>query len=224
MIELTHLVGFESVQVWRLSLDVEPDEAERRSLSAAELERANRFVYARDRRRYVAAHTQLRRLLATHTGMPEGSLCLREGEFGKPYLDGAAHCQFNLSHSADVALVGIAGVGEIGVDVELLSSTPDAQSLAERHFTAGERNELAQCTPASERDLAFLRGWTRKEACLKALGSGLNLETASFEAGLDGAPRRVSIPLNGGHVQVEVRSFRHGHNVIAAVARTVSPF
>jgi 4'-phosphopantetheinyl transferase len=222
MIELTHLVGLESVRVWHLSLDAEPDEDERSILSAAELERANRFVFARDRKRYLAAHTQLRRLLAAHTGTAARSLCFREGPFGKPYLDCEAPCQFNLSHCGDIALVGIAGVGEIGIDVELLSTTPDAQSLAERHFTVTEQGELAGCKSSDDRDLSFLRGWTRKEACLKALGSGLSLETASFEVGLDTVPRRVSVALNGRNIEVAVQSFRHGQSEIAAVAQTLS--
>jgi 4'-phosphopantetheinyl transferase len=223
VIELTHLIRLEPVRVWHLSLEAEPDAEEQSSLSASEIARARRFVFARDSKRYLSAHVQLRKLLAAHTGVAARSLQYREGPFGKPYLHGdPAACHFNLSHCGDVAMVGIADVGEVGIDVELMNPTPDAHSLAERHFTLAEQHELAAAKSPGDRDLCFLRGWTRKEACLKALGSGLSLETRTFEVGLAPDPCEVSIHWNQRIVRVALRSFRYGDAVVGAVARTLA--
>ncbi len=188
-------------------------------LSAAERDRANRFVFERDRRRYLAAHAGLRELLAARTGVPAAALVFEEGPFGKPALAGQ-HCSFNMSHSEDVALVALAdaGVGEIGVDVEMLRAMPDAAALARQNFSASENAELA-ALPSGDQSLAFLLGWTRKEACLKAIGSGLSIAPNIFTAGLGLGPRSVLIDTPAGTASVWVQSFRHGTDVVGSLAR-----
>ncbi len=43
------------------------------------------------------------------------------------------------------------------------------------------------------RDRAFLRCWTRKEACMKATGLGLSLAPSSFECGAQAVLARVQV-------------------------------
>jgi 4'-phosphopantetheinyl transferase len=128
-----------------------------------------------------------------------------------------------MSHSEDVALVALAdaGVGEIGVDVEMLRPMPDATALARQNFSASENEELA-ATAAGDQALAFLLGWTRKEACLKAIGSGLSIAPNTFSAGLDMGARSVTIDTPEGTASVWVQSLRHGTDVIASLARIES--
>ena len=129
-------------ELWLADLHDPPSEAQLSALSDAERERAARFVFARDRRRYAAAHCALRHLLATRTTIPAGQLVFHEGPFGKPSLGHDAACAFNLSHSADMALVALAEAGEIGVDLEMLRPMPDAIDLARHNFSAPENAEL----------------------------------------------------------------------------------
>lgn len=209
-------------EMWLLDL-LDPPAPKRLSvLSAAEHERAKRFVFERDRRRYLAAHVGLRNLLASRTGRPAVALVFEEGPFGKPALPGPMGCAFNMSHSEDVALVAIADkeVGEIGVDVEMLRAMPDAAALARQNFSASEIAELA-ATP-QDQSLAFLLGWTRKEACLKAIGSGLSIPPNIFTAGLDMGARSVVICTPAGTATVWVTSFRHGADLIGSLARVES--
>lgn len=213
------LTAPEPFELWRVDLGVAPHLTEQGILSAAERERAARFVFVRDRDRYLAAHAALRRLLADRTGTSPAALRLATGAHGKPFLEAPAHCSFNLSHSGDLALVALAPDGEIGVDVELLRPVPDATALAERHYTPAEREALAG-TATAGRDLAFLIGWTRKEACLKAIGSGLSIEAAAVDAGLQPERRIVRITTAAGLAAVEVVSLQ-GHGWVGALARTV---
>jgi len=64
-------------------------------------------------------------------------------------------------------------------------------------LSRGERAALARLA-LPERPAAFLRAWTRKEAWLKALGTGLAREPDTVEAGLHAAApermRRVEDP------------------------------
>ena len=150
-----------------------------------------------------------------------------EGPFGKPFLKDLPHkhrCAFNMSHSEDVALIAMADVdaGEIGVDVEMLRPMPDAPSLARQNFSASECAELAATKP-DDQALAFLLGWTRKEACLKAIGSGLSTAPNIFTAGLSMALRGVEITTPQGRARLLVHSFRHGPDIVGSLARIVVP-
>ena len=210
-------------KLWHLALHDLPAPPRLATLSPHEHGRAARFVFERDRRRYLAAHVALRELLAERTGVPPQALTFEEGPFGKPALASPARCAFNMSHSEDVALVALAdaSVGEIGVDVEMLRPMPDAAALARQNFSASENDELA-ATAAPDQALAFLLGWTRKEACLKAIGSGLSIAPNIFTAGLDMGARSVAIDTPEGTATVWVQSFRHGADVVGSLARIES--
>lgn len=187
-------------------------------LSAAEHTRAQRFVFERDRRRYLAAHCALRERLARHTGLAPSALRLDAAPDGKPLLLDRPGCRFNLSHSGDWALVAICADAEVGVDVETLRPVDDALALAATVFTPAERQALAEL-PRGARDRAFLRGWTRKEACVKAVGAGLRIDPASFHVGLDDTPAQVSLALpSGAQVSLQLRSLDTGPATVGAVA------
>ena len=195
--------GFE---LWALDLMAPPRPEETTTLSAPELHKAARFVFERDRRRYLAAHGQLRRLLAGYTGVAGARLEFIEGPFGKPALAGLAACSFNLSHSEDAGMLLMAPHGELGVDVEVLRPMRDALALAERNFSRTENAEL-RAVAEQNRDHAFLTGWTRKEACLKAIGSGLSIAPDIFTAGLAHEPCTTEIATPQGRARVHVASY-----------------
>lgn len=207
-------------ELWRIDLDASPSAEALGMLSASERARAERFALPRRRARYLAARCGLRRILSARTGIDGGALPLREGLFGKPFLESSPACAFSLSHSHDVALVALADGGEIGVDVEVFRAFAHALALAERFCTATERATLAQRTE-QERDLALLFGWTRKEACLKAVGRGLTIPPGSFEVGLVPDARTVPIGTPDGTVPVEVRSLCHDARLVVSLARLV---
>lgn len=204
-----------------LDLNAPVTERELAWLSAAEHEKASRFVFARHRQFYLSAHCQLRAMLAAHASIPPERLVFDAGPHGKPYLKNASRCAFNLSHCEDVGAVLIAVQGEIGVDVEALHTVPDASTLAQRHFSAAEREALA-ATDSASRDLAFLTGWTRKEACLKAIGSGLSIAANTFSVGLRHDAQRTLIHTPQGATEMTVWSACHDERVLVAWARVES--
>ncbi len=213
------------LEFWRIDLRFQPSPPMLACLSPQERTRSARFVFERDRRRFEAAHTALRQLLAQRLGAEPRDLRFREGPHGKPALDEARHpqrCVFNLSHCDDEALVAIATEGEIGVDIELLRPMPDALTLARRSFSREECAEL-EATDGASRDLAFFTAWTRKEACLKAVGSGLSIAPNTFTAGLQHGARRAAIHTARGSVDVTVQSACHAQHLLVAWARVEGP-
>lgn len=163
-------------------------------LAASERHRAERFHFARDRQRYIVAHGLLRVLLGSYLGYPPDRLEFVAGPHGKPALAGAAGespLRFNLAHAHGRVLYAITARREIGVDIEELRELPDAEQIAERFFSARER-EAWRAVPAHEKKAAFFACWTRKEAYLKAIGTGLATPLDAFAVSLaPGEPARL---------------------------------
>jgi 4'-phosphopantetheinyl transferase len=172
------------VDVWRASLhhDAQTLAALEPLLADDELTRADAFHFARDRRRYVAGRGILRTLLGSALDVAPEAVTLRYGEHGKPLLDGG-QLWFNLAHSGDTALLAVSHDFEVGVDVELAQPPADRDAIAERFFSPAEVSDLRALAP-SQRDAAFLRCWTRKEAFVKARGDGLTLALDAFDVSL----------------------------------------
>ncbi|MEV4878684.1 4'-phosphopantetheinyl transferase family protein [Streptomyces cyaneofuscatus] len=143
---------------------------------------------------YVGAHVGLRLLLGAYADTDPRAVRLSRdacpccgAPHGRPVL---AHpdvpLHFSLSHGEDMALIGVAAV-PIGVDIERIPSLRTARACAAALHPA-ERAELA-ASPADKRAGAFGQVWTRKEAYLKGLGTGLARPLAADYLGVDPARR-----------------------------------
>jgi 4'-phosphopantetheinyl transferase len=188
-------LGRGEVAVWVIALEglAQPEHAAD-DLAPDEAERARRLRFQSDRRRFVASHLALRRILAGCLGIAPGEVRLQAAPLGKPHLDPARHgttLRFNLSHSGELALVAVGGEVEVGVDVELRRPRPDLDALVTRYFSPRERAVIVASPPAHRLD-AFFDYWTLKEAYLKACGDGLARRLDAFDVVLDhDAPPRL---------------------------------
>lgn len=206
--------------LWSVDLSAEPGRREVTTLSVPERARARRFRFRRDRRRYIVAHAALRRLLVEH-GVPAGQNAgYVVNRFGKPRLDDLSKLGFSLSYAGDTALVGLTAAGEIGVDIEALRPI-DGGDVTDDIFDATERAAITATGNGPARDLAFLRAWTRKEACVKAAGSGLSTPPSDVSVGVGTDVRRLALTGERGRMSVEVGSFRMGDGSVAAWARVL---
>jgi 4'-phosphopantetheinyl transferase len=174
------------VHVWAVPLHGDADRFGS-VLSAAEQQRLQRFHFADHRRRFQIGHGALRTILAGYTGTPAPKLEFRQGPRGKPYLASPAGPFFNLSHSGKLALVGVSQT-ELGLDVEKVRHLESLTEIARKHFSPVEFDALS-ALQGEQRELAFYRCWTRKEAYIKALGEGLSMPLDSFDVSLCEQPR-----------------------------------
>jgi 4'-phosphopantetheinyl transferase len=68
----------------------------------------------------------------------------------------------------------------VGVDVEQVRPLPDLLAIAARFFAPVEAQQLLAIDDPVAQARAFFSGWTRKEAFIKAVGSGLQHPLDSF--------------------------------------------
>jgi len=174
------------------------------TLSAEERERADRFRFDHLRRRHIVGWGTLRRILGTLMDRAPGVLRFEREPGGKPYLAEPGAPSFNLSHSGEHLLVGVAAEGRLGVDLEEARGFPDLEALARRTFAEEEVAELL-ALPSGARVGAFFRGWTRKEAFIKAVGGGLAIPLTAFAVRLSpmggNALRRLDPEVGEGPVE-----------------------
>ncbi len=178
----------EELEVVAVSLDAGAEDVCRSTalLSNDERQRAERFAFERDRRRFVVARAWLRDLLAARLDTRPESIALTYGTRGKPALAPAfadSDLRFNISHSGDVAVYAFAIGREVGIDVEAVRTISDADSIAARFFSRAE-TETYLALDSHERAMGFFNCWTRKEAFIKALGEGLSYSLDRFDVSL----------------------------------------
>ena len=166
----------DEVHIWCASLDVPPETSARlyATLSPDERSRRARFRFEHDRQRFIVAHGVLRDLLGRYLGTEPEHIRFVHNAFGKPELspEFGSELRFNLSHSADLALIAIAARADLGIDVEHIRAQPDYADIARSFFSAAEVDQLNRL-PRHLHAEAFLGCWTTKEAYAKACGRGL---------------------------------------------------
>jgi 4'-phosphopantetheinyl transferase len=151
-------------------------------LDEDERARADRLKFEEPRLRYILARCLLRSVAGAVLGEDPRALQFIYRPSGKPELawpDPSPPFHFNLTHSHDIVLLAVARHAPIGVDVEKRRAPGDIHRIAARHFLPQEAHQLA-LLPESVQPEAFFRAWTRKEACLKAIGGHLFRDLKRF--------------------------------------------
>jgi 4'-phosphopantetheinyl transferase len=209
-----------TVHVWTIPVDESPETVPSllELLSGEERVRAARLRTTELRVRFVVAHGALRSILSGYLGVKPAALTFDSTEAGKPFLPGAP-VSFNLSHSDGLAICAVTMGGQVGVDIERLRRIDDADAIVKRYFAPGELRQYA-AVRLPERTAAFFSTWTRKEAFVKAVGSGIQRGLSSFE--VEVSPHAVCprLALDAGEPQGtwSLRSFAPRPQYVAAVA------
>ena len=183
-----HCVGLEpdEVHVWRVELDMPCADLAHQigSLASDERAKADRFHFAHDRARYIAAHVAMRAILGRYLRVAPAALVFSATHSGKPFIQsppqsGSTALTFNLSHAHDLALIAVSMGHAVGIDVERICPELAEQHIAE-HFLAPEEVTALRALPLEVQAVAFFNCWTRKEAFVKARGEGLSLPLDRF--------------------------------------------
>jgi len=179
-----------TVHVWRAQLLPSPPDV----LSPDEREKAAQFHFDRDRIRYVAARAILRQLIGRYERVPPESVRFSYNTYGKPALDGST-LRFNASHSGGLALLAFARDRNVGIDIERIRHDLAPREIASQFFSADETAAL-RALPPETLPRAFFGCWTRKEAFIKAHGSGLSLPLHKFTVSVNSPAQLLRTDFN----------------------------
>lgn len=182
------------VHIWLVEVDDESaQEPALAMLPEPERERLGALLPTH-RRLHICAQAALRILAAAATTgtppLPE----LDRGWNGKPLLAVDPPVHVSLAHSGQLAAVALTTAGDVGVDIEELREVSDAGPLARSIMSPAELRQWLR-TRESRREAALLRAWTRKEAVLKALGTGLSGDLRAVSSRLAACRGEEPVPI-----------------------------
>jgi len=149
-----------------------------KQISYEELSRANRFHFAYDRNTFIGCHALLRILIAKRLNSDPLSLSFTEGINGKPALTDNS-LFFNISHSKETFAIALSEDYFIGIDIEKINTGIDFTGIMRSYFSKRECEFILE-DDSNARERFFLL-WTRKEALLKAFGTGIIDELAHIQ-------------------------------------------
>ncbi len=176
------------VHIWHSNLQVSPIQYQDMEslLSEEERKRAERFHYDIHRVRFTVARATLRLILAKYLSQAPKEIQFGYGINGKPGLasPNPLQIEFNLSHSEDAVVIAVCREAAVGVDIESIKPNREILRIARRFFSKHEYTVL-QSLPKTQRLSGFYNCWTRKEAFVKAVGSGLYMPLDAFAVTLN---------------------------------------
>ena len=154
-----------------------------RLLSEAEAVQGARFYFAADRHRYLVTRALVRTVLARYAAVAPDRLQFEPNAYGRPELAPGRYAgrriSFNVSHTAELVVLGVSLDRQIGVDVENTAQARDTMSVARHVLCPWEYADL-YALPETQRHRRFFQYWTLKEAYVKARGMGLSIPLDHF--------------------------------------------
>ncbi len=154
-------------------------------LSPSELRKSSKFRFPKDRLVFLSGRGMLRKLCSEMLKVPADTLIIKEGQYGKPYLEGyEKKMPFNISNSGNMISIAFEfSEHDVGVDIEVIDKTFVYWEMAGYYFSKKECDMVF-----SHRD--FYRFWTMKEALLKVTGVGLvdDLNTVDLSGKMNRVP------------------------------------
>jgi 4'-phosphopantetheinyl transferase len=132
------------------------------------------FKFEIDRKLSLYAELLVRCQICRELNIANRKITFSINKNGKPFLDNHPEFFFNISHTHNAIAVAFSD-DEIGIDIERMQTLN--LGIAKRFF-APEENHYVRSQ--INRDYAFCEMWTKKEAYIKYMGTGLSTPLDSF--------------------------------------------
>ncbi|MGB8953584.1 MAG: 4'-phosphopantetheinyl transferase superfamily protein [Candidatus Aminicenantales bacterium] len=182
--QVVGLIG-DQVHVWAASFQqaTDSDKNLKSFLGQDDLCHAERIRYDFKRESFLASHILLRILLSIYLDRDQGEIEIGFNPWGKPVLiekSGRNALHFSLSRANELAVFAFSRNRQVGIDLEILRPIPEAEDIIEHYFSDYEKEVFKTVQPERLSEV-FLRCWTRKEAYIKAKGTGLSMPLDHFD-------------------------------------------
>lgn len=137
--------------------------------------KVNRSKFSVNRQNSIITYYFRRKILSQYLIIEPSEIEFSYNSYGKPLISEhqRSGIHFNYSHSGEFLIFAISKNIEVGVDIELVKDLPDMIDLAKNYFSEKELQHFHSLENKTDRVNFFYEIWTRKEALLKALGTGI---------------------------------------------------
>lgn len=115
-------------------------------------------------------------LLGKHLGTDGDKLKIARNQYGKPYLVEYSNIHFNISHTKGAIACAVSDC-PVGIDIERIRKIDFR--IVRYFFSQQEKDYVLADTENT--DFRFTEVWTKKEAYLKFLGTGILLPVEKFD-------------------------------------------
>lgn len=143
-------------------------------VSSEKMQKLGKLKQDIDKKLSLYAEILLKLALQRQLGLNLEDIQLDYDEMGKPFIKNHPKAFVSIAHSGNRIAVAVSQK-PIGIDIEKLKTAN--LKIAKRFFTP-EENKII--TTAKDISSAFFTVWTKKEAYLKCLGTGLRQALNSF--------------------------------------------
>jgi 4'-phosphopantetheinyl transferase len=143
-----------------------------------EKSRADRFHFIDDRNTFISCHSLLRSVLSKKLRKNPLEIDIHYDKNNKPGLSGDP-LYFNITHSRGAFAFVISSCYYAGIDMENTNRSIDFFPIINSFLSDKERKYILDSNGNTYEN--FYQIWTRKEALLKAIGTGLTVDMAQFE-------------------------------------------
>lgn len=176
-------------------------------LSLEEQVRAQKYKVPKARREFVVSRGFLREKLSFFLNKAPKDIVIDVDFYGKPFIK-SADCtlSFNMSHSEDRLVLAVTQGKALGIDIEKINFQQDLE-IVHQVFSQSEITELS-AYQSTRKVKAFFKGWTQKEAFIKALGMGMSYPLKAFSVLLNPDEQGRLI-----HAEQESVAFHHEWNM-----------
>ena len=190
-------------------------------LDASGQERLATYIHVQDKWRFVLGRAVLSYGLKTLFGISAPKISL--SPLGRPFLHASAisKIDFNISHAGDWVVCAFTHAAQVGVDVVDVDEFDDWRELLNTILAPLERSHVSTVKPARQQEIVA-RYWSVKEAILKCVGVGLQIDPLDITVDLrvDHLPQLKKCPLSIAKCleDLSLISFNLRRNVMLSVA------
>jgi 4'-phosphopantetheinyl transferase len=147
-------------------------------ISRDEKLRAERFLFDEDRYTYISCHGLLRAVLSEKLGKQPLEIAYTYDSNNKPGLEGNPY-YFNITHDRGAFALVVSKYFYAGIDIERADRSIDFIPIIKTNFSKKESKFILKMQSDAQENFILL--WTRKEALLKAIGTGIVSDLTKIE-------------------------------------------
>jgi 4'-phosphopantetheinyl transferase len=187
-------------------------------LSQKELSRAYSLAAGQYRDVYILSHGILRLILSYYSGIHPREIIFHTSPAGKPFIS-TGTLLFNMSHAPNIVAIAINQADEIGIDIEERISGFSPDEVAAQYFNAEDIASLRKADEDKSLKL-FYTYWTRKEAFLKAIGTGFtnHMDHIQVSGMINNFTHQTRQPILTENLHWNILSFYFGNTCTGSIA------